>query len=127
MSVVVVDRCASTPRLLSLLLSGPVCVIPGLSGAFRAVAQYAPNVLLLDVCSIGKTPLVDAVRALHAIAPEADVVVITADPERRQARDAIGAGACGYVDKMDLAELRRLVDALRALRSSGGAVSSAAH
>jgi DNA-binding NarL/FixJ family response regulator len=126
MDVIVIDKCASTQESIALIVGGAIRVIPGIAGAFRAVSNRTPDVLLLDVCSLGRTDLVDAVRVLAALVPTADVVVLAADPERQQARDAISAGACAYVDKMDLAEVRALLSALSVLRATGGA-SAMAH
>jgi len=78
--------------------------------AVRVSRELHPRIVLLDVSMPG-TPSLDTIPDLLAATPGCDVVVLTMHDD--YAREALGAGAVGYVLK-DAAE-RQLVDALRAI------------
>ena len=85
--------------------------------AIRVVRECRPRVVLLDVNMPG-TPSLDAIPTLLAAAPGCSVVMLTMHDDFGFARDALGAGASGYVLK-DAAE-RQLVDAVRAVVAGRG-------
>ena len=64
----------------------------------RHLAAQQPHVLVLDVNLPGGSPLV-ALRALRDEAPDTAIVVTTMVDDARFAREALTAGACGYVLK----------------------------
>jgi len=64
----------------------------------RHLAAEQPHVLVLDVNLPGGSPLV-ALRALRDEAPETAIVVTTMIDDARFAREALAAGARGYVLK----------------------------
>ena len=78
--------------------------------AVRVARELHPRIVLLDVSMPG-TPSLDTIPDLLAATPGCDVVVLTMHDD--YAREALGAGAVGYVLK-DAAE-RQLVDAIRAI------------
>jgi DNA-binding NarL/FixJ family response regulator len=78
--------------------------------AVRAARELHPRIVLLDVSMPG-TPSLDTIPDLLSAAPGCDVVMLTMHDD--YAREALGAGAVGYVLK-DAAE-RQLVDAIRAI------------
>jgi two-component system response regulator NreC len=85
------------------------------------VKAYHPRVLVLDVSMPGGAVLL-AVRELRAKAPETAIVVTTMLDDPRFAREAIAAGATGYVLK-DSAD-RDLPEAVRRAARGGHFVSA---
>jgi DNA-binding NarL/FixJ family response regulator len=90
--------------------------------AVEAAARLAPDVVLMDLAM----PRIDAVAATHRIAashPRTRVLVLTAFPHPARIRDAIEAGASGYVLKE--AAPGALVAAVRAVAEETGSASRA--
>ena len=80
--------------------------------ALRIAHELRPRIVLLDVTMPG-TPSIDAIPSLLGAAPGCAVVMLTMHDDAGFARDALAAGASGYVLK-DAAE-RQLVDAVHAV------------
>lgn len=70
--------------------------------------QYQPDWVLMDI-QLGKMSGIQAAREIIAADPGARVLIVTtySDEELREA--ASWAGACGYVLKEDLSEIRRII------------------
>jgi CheY-like chemotaxis protein len=85
--------------------------------AIEVVRELRPRIVLLDVNMPG-TPSLDAIPTLLGAAPGCAVVMLTMHDDFAYARDALAAGASGYVLK-DAAE-RQLVDAVRAVVAGRG-------
>src|SRR5918994_7943541 len=85
--------------------------------AIEGVRELRPRIVLPDGKMPG-TPSLDAIPALLGAAPGCAVVMLTMHDDFAYARDALAAGASGYVLK-DAAE-RRLVDAVRAVVAGRG-------
>jgi CheY-like chemotaxis protein len=85
--------------------------------AIRVVGELHPRIVLLDVNMPG-TPSLEAIPSLLGAAPGCAVVMLTMHDDFAFARDALAAGASGYVLK-DAAE-RQLVDAVRAVVAGRG-------
>jgi two-component system, NarL family, response regulator NreC len=88
-------------RNLRLLLTGEagIAVVADpcdLHNALRHITDHAPHVLLLDL-RIPSGSRIEAIRRLHAAAPETAIVVVTMDDNPLFARQALEAGAVGYV------------------------------
>jgi len=66
--------------------------------ARRAVRGHRPKVLMLDLDMPGGSSL-EAIPALRAEFPDTRIVVLTMDQETAHARQALAAGATGYVLK----------------------------
>jgi two-component system, NarL family, response regulator NreC len=64
----------------------------------RRVAAYHPNVLILDLNMPGESSL-PAIPRLRAAAPTTHIVVLTMQTDPAFAREALRAGATGYVLK----------------------------
>lgn len=79
--------------------------------AVRKVLAYKPRVLVLDLSMPGGSTLAAIPRMLHASADTA-IVVLTMEDEPRFAREALRAGALGFVLKE--AADSELVDAVHA-------------
>jgi two-component system response regulator NreC len=67
-------------------------------GARRHVRQRRPRVLVLDLNMPGGSTL-RAIPAIRAESPDTQIVVLTMQQEPAFAREALGAGALGYVLK----------------------------
>jgi two-component system response regulator NreC len=78
---------------------------------FQAVRNHRPDVLVLDLNMPGGSSI-DAIRRLGPISPHTSVVVLTMEEDRAFVRDALDAGARGYVLKQ--AAGRELVRSIRA-------------
>lgn len=78
--------------------------------ALRVVGQTRPNVVLMDLVMPG-TDGVEATRQIRERYPETQVVVLTSFGEDHRVRDAIQAGAIGYLLKDVLkADLLRAIE-----------------
>jgi DNA-binding NarL/FixJ family response regulator len=90
--------------------------------AVEAAARLAPDVVLMDLAM----PRIDAVAATHRIAalrPRTRVLILTAFPHPARIRDAMAAGASGWVLKE--ATPGALVSALRAVGEGTGPATRA--
>lgn len=77
----------------------------------RKVLAYKPNVIVLDLSMPGGSSLI-AIPRMREASPETQIVVLTMEDEPRFAREALRAGALGFVLK-DAADAE-LVAAVRA-------------
>ena len=84
--------------------------------ARRYVRAHRPDVLILDLNMPGD-PSLPAIPIFRAESPDTPVVVLTMQEDRAFAREALQAGASGYVLK-DAAD-EELVQAVRAAASGG--------
>ena len=80
--------------------------------ALRVTRAHQPRIVLLDLNMPGPSSL-DAIPGLLEAAPGSAVVVLTMHDDSEYAREALSAGASGYVLK-DAAD-RQLVEAVRAV------------
>jgi two-component system, NarL family, response regulator NreC len=64
----------------------------------RRVAAYRPRVLILDLNMPGESSLA-AIPRLREVAPDTEIVVLTMQSDPAFAREALRAGALGYVLK----------------------------
>lgn len=114
-AVVLADDHAVVRSALRALLDGqPDLEVVGeaedVAGARRAVADHAPDVLVLDV-NMPDGLGVDAVAGLRDDFPDTQVVLLTMERDIALARRALDDGALGYLFK-DAAHLE-LVEAVR--------------
>jgi len=79
-------------------------------GARRYVRGHHPTVLVLDLNMAGELSI-ESIPQIRAESPDTQIVVLTMQTEAAFAREALAAGALGYVLK-DAAE-RELVEAVR--------------
>lgn len=66
--------------------------------ALRKVLAYHPRVLVLDLNMSGR-PSIEAIPRVREISPNTGVVILTMQDSPALARDALNAGALGYVLK----------------------------
>ncbi len=115
-TVVLVDDHAVVRGALRSLLEGQedlevVGEAEDLASARVAVADAAPNVLVLDV-NLPDGLAVDRVAELRESAPDTQIVLLTMERDLSLARRALDGGALGYLFK-DAAHLE-LIEAVRA-------------
>src|SRR5918999_1724169 len=103
-----------------LLDSEPDLTVVGEAGdvetALTCVRAYRPAVVLLDVNMPGE-PSVPAIPRFLESAPGTAVVMLTMQDEPAYAREALSAGASGYVIKSSAGD--ELVHAVRAAAAGG--------
>jgi CheY-like chemotaxis protein len=115
-SVLLVEDHASMRATLRLWLSDLAAPIAECDNGTEVCACYArhqPDWVLMDIDLPGQDGIA-ATRELLMTNPAAQVLIVTAydDAEMRQA--AVAAGACGYVLKENLQELRHWLQAMSA-------------
>lgn len=120
--IVLADDHQVVRRGLHLLLDGErgfkvVAEAGDVETARRYVRGHHPTVLVLDLNMPGGSSL-QAIPELRAESPETQIVVLTMQDEPSYAREALGAGALGYVLKE--AADTELVEAVR--RAAAGEI-----
>ena len=79
----------------------------------RKVRAYKPNVLVLDLSMPGGSSL-GSIPEMRSASPDTEIVVLTMEDEPRFAREALRAGAAGFVLKEAAdTELLHAIDAAR--------------
>jgi DNA-binding NarL/FixJ family response regulator len=66
--------------------------------AVQLVRDVAPDVVLMDVSMPGISGI-EATMRIRAVAPTAQVIMLTVSPDERDVEESICAGACGYLLK----------------------------
>jgi DNA-binding NarL/FixJ family response regulator len=89
-------------------------------GAVSAAEEHQPDLVLLDILMPGVSGL-EVVEKISAVAPEAQVVLLTASESEEDLLVGVKVGARGYVTKD--APFDALVGALNAVEGGGAAVS----
>jgi len=111
-TILIVEDNSQMRRTLKALLSDLALVCYECSdgrAALAAYQQYRPDWVLMDLKLAGTDGLA-VTAALRAADPAARILIVTSydDPALREA--AREAGACGFVSKENLLELRSLLD-----------------
>lgn len=98
--LIVDDEADFTELLRDHLGSSGYAVLTASSGdeALRALADFQPRVVLLDMMMAGVGGM-ETLRRIKAVRPETLVVMITALDDRDVARRALAAGAADYLTK----------------------------
>lgn len=110
MKVLIVDDHPAVRALLRMVVAADEVHECGSgSNAVAAYAAHRPDVVLMDIAMPGVDGIA-ATRQIRALDPDARVVIVTHYDESDLRESARDAGACGYVLKEDLLELRRLLD-----------------
>jgi DNA-binding NarL/FixJ family response regulator len=89
-----------------------------------ATVRLRPDVVLMDL-AMPRIDAVTATRRIAALAPPSQVVILTAFPHPARIRDALEAGATGYVLKD--ATPRELLSAVRVAADRRGGSAGALH
>lgn len=114
-SVVIVDDHAVLREGLRALVNADpafevVAEAEDADGALREVIAHLPTTLLLDMHMPGSAALA-TIPEIRRLSPNTSVVILTMDPDPEFARQALHAGATGYVLKD--APWREVLQALR--------------
>jgi two-component system, NarL family, response regulator NreC len=91
-------------------------------GAIRKLMAHRPNVLVLDINMAGESSL-DSLPELREASPDTAIVVLTMQTETEYAREALQAGARGYLLKE--AADSELVEAIRTVAAGRNYVQPA--
>jgi len=92
----------------------------GAEAAVTAAEEHQPDLVLLDILMPGISGL-EVVEKIGAVAPSANVILLTASESEEDLLVGVKAGARGYVTKD--APFEDLVGALKAVDGGGAAVS----
>jgi DNA-binding NarL/FixJ family response regulator len=81
------------------------------ASAVEVVQDAVPDVVLMDVNMPGMSGI-EATMRIRAVAPTAQVIMLTVSPDEQDVEESIYAGACGYLLKD--APVQEILDAIRA-------------
>jgi DNA-binding NarL/FixJ family response regulator len=113
MNILIVDNSPRMRRTIRSLLAGLAHEIFECEDGSQALAAYQkhrPDWVLMDI-GLKETDGIVVTLALTAAFPEAKVVIVTDYDDARLRQAAQRAGACAYVRKEDLFELRVIINA----------------
>jgi len=103
-------------RLTAHCALGPILTASTIEDGVKLAAHWQPPVVLLD----GAVPkLAETISELRRFAPEAQVIVLTADKARQ--REALNLGARGVIGKGSLAKISEMVSLAAAACASQAA------
>jgi CheY-like chemotaxis protein len=111
MTMLIVDDNANVRRVIRSVVEDLADELYEGDDGMQAVAmhrQYRPDWLIVDIAM----PMLDGIEATRRIrraAPDARVVIVTVSNDPALSDAAREAGACAYVLKENLLELRRIV------------------
>jgi two-component system response regulator DegU len=109
MKLMIVDDNPHMCQLLRQLLSDLADAIVECADGHQAVATYAleqPDWTLMDL-RMARLGGIEATRRIRAEWPEARILIVTEYDDQHWRAAARDAGACGYLLKDDLMEVRR--------------------
>ena len=120
MKILIVDDNARMRREIKSLvadLADGFCECADGAAACAAHAEHRPDLVLMD---IAMTPMdgITATRAIIAADPSARIVIVTGYDDKQLRSAAREAGACGYVLKENLLEVRGLLQSAAAKESN---------
>ena len=111
MKLLIVDDHEQMRREIRLFIGDLVEQITECSDGVEALAVYAaarPDWVLMDIVMTGMDGLT-ATRELKAAHPEARIVILTSYDDAELRTAAQSAGACDYVTKENLQDVRRIL------------------
>jgi DNA-binding NarL/FixJ family response regulator len=111
MTVLIVDDSSRFRALVRAVLAGHADEIHECTDGDEALAAYdarRPDWVLMD-CKMARLGGLEATRRLIAAHPSARILIVTDYDDAHWRGAAIGAGACGYVLKENLLDVRRLL------------------
>ena len=111
MSLMIVEDNPEMRRVIRRMLSGVATEIVECEDGDQALATYAralPDCVLMDI-EMGGMDGITATRKITAAFPTARVLILTGHGDEPLREAARKAGACGYVLKENLMELRELI------------------
>ena len=115
MSLLIVEDNAKMRRMMKSLVADLASAVHECSDGAQALAAYAaqrPDWVLMDI-AMKELDGIGATRAIKAAFPEARIIIVSSYDGADLRQAAQEAGACGYVLKENLLELRRWLQAPR--------------
>lgn len=112
MKLLVVDDDPEIRRLIAVVLAPMAADITECADgadALAAYARHAPDVVLMDI-AMDRLDGLAATSAIVAAHPHARIVIVSNHGAADLRNAARRAGACGYVLKEDLRQLRHVVE-----------------
>src|SRR4030095_7022775 len=120
-SILIVDDSAALRHAIRMVvndLAGQIYECGDGGGALAAYAEHRPDWVLMDI-RMKQTDGLTATRQIKAVFPDARIIVVTVCKGEDMKEAARIAGACGYVVKDNLLELRQLLtNRIRMLNSA---------
>jgi CheY-like chemotaxis protein len=110
-TIMIVDDSAAVRRAIRLVvkdLAGQIHECEDGSKALAAYQEHLPDWVLMDI-RMRETDGLTATRQIKAVFPDARIIVVTVCKGADMREAARIAGACGYVVKDNLLELRQLL------------------
>jgi CheY-like chemotaxis protein len=114
MRVLIVEDNATVRRLIRTIIAGVASEIHECedgASAFTAYVEYRPDFVLMDIEMKGMDGIAAAVR-IKTDYPAANIIMVTSYDDIDLREYAREAGACGYVVKHSLSEIKRVLMAL---------------
>ena len=111
-SVMIVDDSEDIRRMLRAVVADfadPIYECRDGSEAFDSYVTHRPDCVLMDV-SMTRMDGITATRHIVQMFPEARIVIVTQYDDARLRSAAQQAGACGYVLKDNLLDVRRFLE-----------------
>jgi CheY-like chemotaxis protein len=111
MSILIVDDSAKMRRVIRLMIKDLAEEITECDDGSQALTSYRahrPDWVLMDI-RMKKIGGLAATRQIKAAYPDARIVIVTLYKEDDLQEAARAAGACGYVIKDNLPEIRRIL------------------
>lgn len=111
LNLLIVDDSAEMRRAIKQVVQNLVSEIHECADGAEALTAYAahrPDWVLMDT-RMKKTDGFVATRKIKAVFPEARIIIVTICTGKDMKEAAQAAGACGYVVKDNLLELRQLL------------------
>jgi CheY-like chemotaxis protein len=112
MKVLIVEDSQPMRHLISSIVGDLAEVFECEDGgqALSMYEQHRPNWVLMDV-RMKELNGIEATRLIISKYPEAQIMIVTNYDDQRLRKSSCRAGACGYVLKEDLFDLRRILTA----------------
>jgi DNA-binding NarL/FixJ family response regulator len=120
MKIMIVDDHSGMREMLRSLFREPGCDVRECVDGSEALALYRsfqPDWVLMDIVMKNLDGL-SAARAITAAFPQARVLIVANDQDARTRQAAQEAGACGFVPKDRLLDVRKIMGALQPTEDS---------
>ena len=111
MTILIVEDRPAVRRMIRRVIDDLVEVVHECADGSEALAAFArvrPDMVLMDI-EMGGMDGISATREIKAAYPDARIVMVTQYSDEPLRAAAFEAGACGYVLKENLLELRRVL------------------
>jgi CheY-like chemotaxis protein len=110
MKVMVVDDSPEMRQMICAIIgdAADTCECDDGSQATAAYAEHCPDWVLMDI-KMPQTNGIAATRLIRSFHPQAKIVIVTSHDSREMREEARDAGACAYVLKENLMDLRSLL------------------